>query len=493
MPSLVKSPPFTAYCIITGGSGIAVAPVVKIDCIYAKNQIPQATIVVAGGYELRSILAGVPQLSPIAYMSPRFTDLYAAEVVLGGTTLISGIIVHLSRTETGSSLHYELHINHWLDWLNYAAPHSAYSSPENPVCLTGHPFNFALPAGQLPIGGHLVSAMRHLYALGDLWEDKVKPFLMQILRTNFLEDVGFFRLPDIPQARMALSRITSLGLLPTGLLNIIPELPNVIAMLCLDLPKKPEESWGSTLWKRLVEAFGPYFMLDIIPCVHSALIVPSTPTCPYASFPILREEQLANVGARTFQKSIMFYGLYTQVQSIYGLGPGDVSATPIVGGVANPWPGTITLRRAPPILDYLLTLAPSVVYTGNVLSIGDPRGQFPIAANKGGDPATLANAAAYSMMMREFLETRKAVLVCTPTYAFRVASPGSIISFVGPYLGSTIWYGCVDAVRIMVDSESCQAQITYSLSYCRNEAENAACPDSSPLYGTYFSGAPLIA
>jgi hypothetical protein len=207
----------------------------------------------------------------------------------------------------------------------------------------------------------------------------------------------------------------------------------------------------------------------------------------------MREEQLANVGARTFQKPIMFYGIYAQVQSIYGLGPGDTSATPIVGGVANPWPGVISLRRAPPIFDYLLTLAPSVVYTGNVLSIGDPRGQFPIAANKGGDPATLANAVAYSMMMREFLETRRAVLVCTPTQAFRVASPGSILSFVGPYLGSTIWYGCVEGVRIMVDSESCQAQITYSLSHCRNEAENGVCPASSPLYGTYFSGAPLIA
>jgi len=491
---------FRAYCTIFSRRTLtsAIVPVVKIDCTYAKNQIPNAALLVAGGYEFERFLsrhcAGrVQDLSGIHYVVPGLNTVLIATVTLNGTTLISGPVVNLTKTETGGSLQYEVYVNHWLDWLNYSAPHSAYSAPSNPVCLTGHPANFALPAGGLPLGGHLFSAMTHLFGGGgDLWEDRVKPFLLTVLNTNFLADIGLPTLPPIPDVSDALRRIYSSGL-PLGLIGAaIPELPNVIASLLLDLPKNPEEIWGTTLWRRLVEAFCPYFMLDIIPCVNSAFIVPSTPTCPYPALVISRSNQIASVGARTLQKPIMLYGIYGQVQSIYGLGPGDLSATPILAAINTGVVGTVTLRRAPPILDYILTLAPPVTYTGKILSIDDLRGAPPISANKGVDPMLLANYVAGSMMMRELLETREAIVVCAPTPAVLVASPGSIISFSGPQFGTYSWYGCVDSVKISVDSENCQAQIAYSLTHCRNSLDNDLCPAYSPLYGTYFNGTSII-
>lgn len=506
-----------------------------VEMTFGINQIPEATLHVAAGFEafsgddslLHQIINQLRMVVPVqVWIAAVERDTSTGTHIVDWPKRPNGspkpfmafegniVNVGFSKDRAGSA-RFTLSVAHWLSDLNYSTSVSRASHVTNP----SHYYN---PAGLYMAGTGVIKnfvgttmgawAFNERVILDDFWGYRAGP------QADFLGLYGYL----LKLCEQDILQVRELGILPNRGKNVealsalrrfepfngyrygrpfamrlddlftANEISRVIAQ---DVQTETLDATASvTLWDKLVNSYAASYMAAVIPMVDRALVVPLQPGLRRVWQTIVGEDYDSFQDYTTLIRPLRGVGVFTGIASGAGGLPAQPGAaaeslpsiggyfenTSLPGGMVRFFTGPAWLSRVQSTDLHGFRAANPLGLTGSAMYPGvgpPPLTRTPAAAQARAAP--ILSGFAQSLYINEALVGRTRTIASRPRFDI---APGSSVRVITAETAARrglavesqeSLYGTVSRVVVGFDAENCKAYSNLLLTHVRTEAENA--------------------
>lgn len=522
--------------------GVLFEDVVAFSATFALNKIPEASLIVAVGYEARSnrtkkatihdakknIKARDKVTVRLAMAAGNTGD--TSKVEVGEFLIFEGIVAGIGYQRSNNSANYTIQLLHWLDDMNNSSALNGNWFPGAPHALATNAAFYALTMSEDGAGSDNYSTVPAIdidnatinksNAEEDLWGAVIRPLF---------EKIANYDLPDDSKNDAALAALAKIyAPVPLELDLGGLESTDIDLSLRQALTKESLDSFAyTTFWNKLAGEYGPQFFFAVSPGVERTRVVPffaglkwavasekggktiTGDEYSYANFNASMTQFLESVTVFWPQQMDPMLGTGGETQSFDSFSSPVASYPPLDEKDKNT-PGLMLFKEPP---TWLSNVSPWPIYSGASTGV---KGKAPgdcMAPGAGEEnpppdwlpPAEAAKELGDSGICERFAKHWYKSEVLSQRYGelsgklrFDI-SPGTTVKIEMPIKeigndGSMIGY--VTQVSFVINAERASAGTSFALAFLRTEEEDEAGKYTDtypPLYkeSTVWGGGPL--